>query len=271
MIESISTNNLSISAERNAYGVGLSGLSIRVHFPYDPEWHAKGDAGGIPGILPNLTDACRELPAVKRFAPLGAQIAAAEAKVALAKIKFQQAEAAKVLLESNPEPDLANKLRAIEGEVTAAEESKAAAEVELAKIRYLVPKLWTNAAEAIRGHVNMATMRHRLTLHAPIGDAEEHVSQGLKQLAETIEAAVKKYVAESVDALGIAIAAEKFAHDKSDAAPAAIVGTILGAIPKGVRQVGGTRYEVEPAIAPPAKPGPAGVPENRRSFAMASI
>ncbi|MBY0459177.1 MAG: hypothetical protein K2V38_17720, partial [Gemmataceae bacterium] len=132
----------------------------------------------------------RELPAVKKWLTLRPQISSAERAVRDADRVIQAVQHARAILELNPEPDLACKLRESESRYDAAVAAKAAAERDLATIRHLVAPLWVSAANSIPHACTTAV----LARDQEVQDAGVVAKRSLRDAIAKVEAVISAVV-----------------------------------------------------------------------------
>lgn len=230
------------------------GYSLEINVPLrpDPQAAARGDAAGLPGLVPGQVEKCLELAEVKRWLTLNEQITAAEARVAAAERTFKQVAAAKTLLEAHPEPDLAEKLRAIEARLAAAQADRAAATADLSTIRHLIPGLWADAANAVRFKVSQAMLDYLLKVLTPAqAAAEKKLAAALEKLSAVVGAAVEELVVGPAAELAAAKHAHLRGWDHKDKYVGQVVAGVVGPKPAGVRDRG-VSFEIEPTTPQPA-------------------
>ena len=196
---------------------------------------------------------------VQKWKTIGAQIAAARAKVAEAELTLKRVAAAKQLLEENPEPDLANKLLAITQRREAAITARAAAEAELEVLhRVDVAGFWCEAANSIRGTVRTAGT----TLVIALSEKRERVSTALNEAAEKVRRILHDAIAEYITPLLGDERAIAFAQRDAEKNLTALLDALriehIGAMPAGAQESNATPYrgsfEKVPLPSPPPPP-----------------
>lgn len=203
---------------------------------------------GLTAARDRVTAEAKRLEPAAKYNVLREQIEGAEARVRAANKTFERVRAAKKLLEDNPEPDLANKLRAIESQLAAAEADKTAAEADLSVIRRLAPALYAAAANAVGAHAEAKAMERALALREPREQAEAKLDDARQQLEAVIRKAVAEIVAPAMWQLLVARRAATQAHTQSGRFSVDVTHSVLGPVPAGVRMMNG---RFEPAPSPP--------------------
>lgn len=202
---------------------------------------------GLAAVLPAAEAAARDDARVKRWRVLADQIRGAEKKAAAAAAVLRRVEAARALLESEPEGDLAAKLRAVEGELAAATADEAAAEADLAQLRHLTGRHFCPAANAVLSRVGGAALAHVEALAVRREAAAAALREACARAAAAVAEVLAKIVAPAAaDLLALQVAAERGWAER-DAAAERVRASLCGAVPAGVTRTAGGMYVEAPA------------------------
>jgi hypothetical protein len=168
--------------------------------------------------------------------------------------------AAKVLLERDLAPDLAEKLRAVEAEAGAAVAARDAALRDLDVVRHLIPKHFVPAANAI-GSQSLTTVTPLLSrLTDREREARAALDAGCARVAEVLAKALTDHVAGPAAELLTVRRAVRLGWADNGALERGLRDELLGPIPAGVRQQARGIFEVIPPAPPPSEEVPTAAP-----------
>jgi hypothetical protein len=263
------TPSVSLSVDPYPEGDGVRvGLVVALKPPADVAARAdaigpRRDVGGA------FVAKCRAAPEVARWQVLRERIRDAEAASAKAAEAVRAADAGRVLLERELSENLVEELRRVRAEADAAVAARDAALQDLAEVRYLVPKHFVAAANALNSITLTTFTPHARAVSDLRAAAEAKLRDAIAAATKAVEQVLAEHLAGPVAELLVARRADRLAWGaQPDEIRDAVRAELLGAVPAGVRQVGGHRFEVVPPPAPPAGPPPPVEPPPMNSYGV---
>jgi hypothetical protein len=229
------------------------------HVASSSDLQAKADAIGLPGTLASILASCREIPEFKTYRVLAQQIEDAQAAVTAAHRTFERVTAAKRLLEDSPEPNLANKLRTITGEIEQAEKDKASAEADLAQIKRLLPGHWAQAAGRVLSQASAAATKKLGDLLNAEQTAKKKVEHACEVVSGILQKAILEHIVPLADEIAVLEVASAQPIEKGGANVEKILQQLMGRMPASLVRV---RDEFVPK---PEEPKPVEQPPQPRA------
>lgn len=180
-----------VTASLTSDGAGPPRIELTAFLPRAVDAARVAQAGPEP-LRTDAHEAAAAKREVAKFKVLGDQIRTARQRVASAELTFKKVRAAKDLLECDPEPDLANKLRKIEGELVISEQERASAIADLALIEPLAAPVWPAAANSVAIAVTGVLDTRQRELWHELEAAQQAVDGALVRVREVVEKAVRE-------------------------------------------------------------------------------
>lgn len=240
-----------------AHGV-IPTLEIAAMLPHVGGAEKVASEIGIPSLQKTATEEILKSDQFKKFKIFQDQVKAARERVAKAERVFAEARAAKVLLESNPEPDFAAKLNASVARVAAAQRDYDAAKSELAVLvgSGLFSRHWVECANEVNYR---ATIMSNLKLNELL-EQQKVTREEIQAACEKIESILKKALEEHLYSLTrgqivLSLAVRAYSRGEPEILAENIRDELLVEKPDDV-DWNGKRFVLRETSKPPEEPEP---------------